>query len=491
MSRTRPLRWYQQLRWKLPATYLLLAVAPLIPIIVFAVYDYLAYDTTYAPAAFLPIAEAKAPSAASLLAAPPVSAPGAAVLLEDLNDDLLTFRRGDPRYSLANFSSPSVISAIVDRAGSVVAVAPAGRLPVGAQVAGEGARLVEAALRGEIDPASLSALAADGTRLGAVPARDADGSVVGALFTRVYAPYSAYQHAQRLLGILLGPFSTYLVLAIVFAVVFGFLVARSLVARFERMSAAAARWGRGDFSVAVDDRSTDEIGQLAARLNAMASELQGVVELRQELATLEERNRLARDLHDAVKQQVFALAMQIGAAQAMLDGDRAGLESRLADAGKLARSVQHELVAMIRELQPPSRAGKPFAEVVRGYVADWARQGGIAAEVRLDRAEPLPPAVENAFFRVLQEALANVLRHSGATRVVVELSDDGPGRAVFSITDDGVGLGPAGRAVGMGLGNMRERAEELPGGRFSAGSANGRGTRIEVACDTNGTPQGS
>jgi signal transduction histidine kinase len=104
--------------------------------------------------------------------------------------------------------------------------------------------------------------------------------------------------------------------------------------------------------------------------------------------------------------------------------------------------------------------------------------------VRVGRAEPLPPAAEHAFFRVAQEALANVLRHSGASKVVVDLAGDEPGRAALTVTDDGKGLeeGPA----GMGLGNMRARVEELPGGRFDVTTAAGGGTRVEASCDTNG-----
>ena len=77
-----------------------------------------------------------------------------------------------------------------------------------------------------------------------------------------------------------------------------------------------------------------------------------------------------------------------------------------------------------------------------------------------------------------------MLRHSGATRVFVDLTRDGPGTAVLSITDNGVGFDPESRSAGMGLANMRDRAEELPGGRFSVARANGHGTKVEVACST-------
>jgi signal transduction histidine kinase len=454
MSRERPLRWYQQLRWKLPFTYLVLALAPVfLGLMLGFAGDYVSYKRTYTPETFQAITAARAPQAAAILESAPPNAAALSLLLDDVNRDLRLRGREDGRYNLAIYTIPSISSSIEDAAGNVLATA-------GDRVAEDNALVAE------------------------VPLRAAEGRLLGTLVSRVHAPYSWSRHVTFLGLILWGPIRMHLVLVTIFALAFGIVAARSVVARFERISRVAAAWGQGDLSVVIDDHSSDEIGQLAARLNAMAFGLRDVVALRQDLAAFEERNRLARDLHDTVKQQVFALAMQIGAAQVTLDGDRAALSKRLKDAEKLAHSAQQELVAIIRELQPPSRAGKSFAEAIHDYAAEWSRQSGIAADVRIDPelAAKLPPVVENAFVRIAQEALANVLRHSGAKRVAVELSSPAPGEVAFAIADDGAGFDPATTSPGMGLSNMRERAEALPGGRFRIEPAGAHGTRVVAEC---------
>jgi NarL family two-component system sensor histidine kinase LiaS len=225
-----------------------------------------------------------------------------------------------------------------------------------------------------------------------------------------------------------------------------------------------------------DDSATDEIGQLAHRLNSMAKDLQGLLALRQELATMEERNRLARDLHDTVKQQVFALAMQIGAAQRISDGTSPEITKRLTEAERLTRQAQQELVAIIKE-------------VLREQVADWSRQSGVTAEVNYDGASSLPRQVEQSFFRIAQEALANIARHSRATRAVVEVSAVN-GDARLSIMDNGTGFDPGDASVGMGLQNMRERAEALPGGWFKIEASEAKGARVVAGCRTETVKKG-
>ena len=102
---------------------------------------------------------------------------------------------------------------------------------------------------------------------------------------------------------------------------FGFFTAWSLTRRIGRLVRAARSWSRGDFSVTTKDRSRDELGQLSRELNNMAAELENLLQARGELATLEARNRFARDLHDSVKQQVFATSLQIAAARALIEKD--------------------------------------------------------------------------------------------------------------------------------------------------------------------------
>ncbi len=94
---------------------------------------------------------------------------------------------------------------------------------------------------------------------------------------------------------------------------FGFVTAWGLTRRLRRLARAAQRWSGGDFSVNVEDRSKDELGQLSRELNSMAAQFETLMQTGGELATLETRNRFARNLHDSVKQQVFATSLQVAA----------------------------------------------------------------------------------------------------------------------------------------------------------------------------------
>jgi NarL family two-component system sensor histidine kinase LiaS len=262
--------------------------------------------------------------------------------------------------------------------------------------------------------------------------------------------------------------------------IFGFLTAWGMTRRLQRLARAAQAWSRGDFSVAVKDRSKDEIGQLSRELNNMAAQLEGLIQARQELATLETRNRFARDLHDSVKQQVFATSFQIAAARALIE-DTSSAEAHLTQAEELARQAQRELNVLIGELRPPALEGKGLLSALRDYVEDWSRRAEIPAEVHVRGEREVPLEVEQAVFRVAQEALANVAKHSGAGSVEVDLiytSDS----LTLRVADDGRGFDPAKNpGEGFGLQSMHERLEKL-GGRVEVESAPGKGTRVTCVC---------
>jgi len=257
---------------------------------------------------------------------------------------------------------------------------------------------------------------------------------------------------------------------------FGAITARGLSRRLQAVTEAAGAWSEGDFTAVIQDHSGDELGQLTRRLNVMAEQLQNLVETRQELATLEERNRLARDLHDSVKQQVFATAMQVAAARSLLPANPEAAQESLAEAERLTRQAQQELTGLIQELRPAALEGRGLAEALRHYLPEWAQRTGIEAAVRVQGARPLPLPVEQAIFRVAQEALANVARHSRAETVDVHLvwTEE---VVSLTVTDDGRGFEQAERSAGMGLHSMRERMEKL-GGTLLVESRRDEGTRV-------------
>ncbi len=142
----------------------------------------------------------------------------------------------------------------------------------------------------------------------AVPVRDRKLGRLGTLVVQEVVPPNWYATMLTLSSDLLRDASAVIMFAGLFGLLFGWLMGRHLTSRINRIAIAARAWSGGEFSALADDRSVDELGRLAERLNAMARQLRETFDLRQKLAASEERNRLARDLHDTVKQQVFALA---------------------------------------------------------------------------------------------------------------------------------------------------------------------------------------
>ena len=310
------------------------------------------------------------------------------------------------------------------------------------------------------------------------PVRAADGTLRGFLFVELRLPVPWHRFLLDLSlewPIVLG----YL---LVFGLASSVFLAAWVTRRLNRVARAATAWSRGDFSDRIGDQSSDELGRLSALLDGMALELKTLMRSRAQLATLAERQRLARDLHDTVKQKAFALNLQLATARRQLGDHPAG--ERVVQAERLSQQIQQELVQILDELRA-SDAAAPLSERLRQRALEWAQVSGIILDLDLAEIPALPPTNEDAILRIADEALANVLRHSGADGASVTLLRDGD-TLQLTIADNGQGAsGDA--APGMGLANMRERAQALPQGQFDFDSGPGRGTRVHIRFSIAGT----
>lgn len=262
---------------------------------------------------------------------------------------------------------------------------------------------------------------------------------------------------------------------LVFGLASSFFLVAWVTRRLNRVARAATAWSQGDFSDRIGDTSGDELGRLSALLDDMALQLKDLLRSRAQLAALSERQRLARDLHDTVKQQAFALNLQLAALRRQI-GEHPE-SGRVEQAQALSQQIQHELVQILDELRAGD-AELPFVERLRTRAQIWSQTSGITLDLQLDDVSvPSANAAEN-LLRIVDEALANVLRHSGATQVGLSLHRDAAD-ARLVVADNGRGA-DAPLRPGMGLANMRERAQALPQGRFAFASAAGRGTNIRI-----------
>jgi NarL family two-component system sensor histidine kinase LiaS len=216
--------------------------------------------------------------------------------------------------------------------------------------------------------------------------------------------------------------------------------------------------------VAIADASADELGLLSADLNQMALQVQTLLTTRRQLALLEERQRVARDLHDSVKQQTFAVTLLINAARKALDKDLTVAHTYLAEAEELSDQTRQELTVIIQEMRPLALLDRGLIVVLQEYVERWSHRNAIAAEVQFQQGEQaLSPEIEEVLLRVTQEALANIARHSGAAQVRVELTSADE-QLSLHIRDNGHGFVVANASgKGLGLSSMRERVENVQG----------------------------
>jgi signal transduction histidine kinase len=304
------------------------------------------------------------------------------------------------------------------------------------------------------------------------PLRGPRGELLGLLFVELRVPLPW----RRLLSDSSFESPTVFGFLIVFGLASSIFLAAWVTRRLNRIARAAGAWSRGDFSDRIGDSSHDELGGLSSLLDRMALDLKGLLRSRAQLATLAERQRLARDLHDTVKQKAFALNLQLATARRLLAG-APGAE-RLEPAQRLTQQIQQELAQILDEMRA-SDAELPFAERVRTRANEWSHTSGMALRFELDDVPPLAAPIEATLLRILDEALSNVLRHSGADHVDIALRREAE-RVRLTIADNGRGM-PDEIASGMGLRNMRERAQALSAGSFEFDALPGLGTRVAVS----------
>jgi NarL family two-component system sensor histidine kinase LiaS len=335
-----------------------------------------------------------------------------------------------------------------------------------------------AALNGESDPEKVFITLEPHERFYfAIPVKDEDDQeVLGAVIVYMDHLPTANDIPETLIQFLGRSLLILLLAAGVVSTIFGAVTASGMVSRLERVSHVTDAWSQGDFSEFIDDPGGDEIGQLAARLNHMAEQLQQFLKRSQEMAVSEERNRLARDLHDSAKQEALAASFHLGTALTLFESDPKEAKSHLIEADNLVDSVRVELTDLIHELRPPSMNGTRFDETLNEYIIEWAHQTGIEANLKADGFVDLPLEIKQAIYRIMQEGLANVARHSSADKVDLTMSFR-DNSVEFCISDNGVGFDIQQQHDGMGLDSMRERVESLKG-ETSIQSELGRGTKV-------------
>lgn len=197
-----------------------------------------------------------------------------------------------------------------------------------------------------------------------------------------------------------------------------------------------------------------------------------------ELTIVEERNRMARDLHDAVTQKLFSLRLTAKAAASLVASDPERATAEIDRVQRLAGEALAELRSVIVELRPAELDRHGLAETLRKHIAVLDRLHPVKISFTGAPVRDLAPATEVAVLRVAQEALHNALKHAGASTIQVCLGASGP-RLRLEVTDDGAGFGVEAPARGLGLLSMGDRAE-MAGGSLEVTSEPGAGTTVRL-----------
>ncbi len=228
----------------------------------------------------------------------------------------------------------------------------------------------------------------------------------------------------------------------------------------------------------------EELLRLLAGHAAIALVNARLYERSRELSIVEERNRIARELHDAVTQKLFSLRLTADAAAALVPRDPVRAAAELDTVRGLAAEASDELRAIVVGLRPADLAGDGLDVALRKQADLLDRVHPPSVRFTGDPVPRLPAAREEAVYRVAQEALHNALRHGSPTRVDVALRA-GNGSLVLEVADDGRGFDPATPSRRLGLASMRERARAA-GGRLDVLSQAGAGTTVRLEMPTGG-----
>jgi signal transduction histidine kinase len=230
------------------------------------------------------------------------------------------------------------------------------------------------------------------------------------------------------------------------------------------------------------EKAQDRSEALLEELKTANRKLQEYAEQVEELVTVKERNRLARELHDSVTQIIFGLTLSAQAARILLVRDPSRVAAQLDHMQELAQKALAEMRSLIQQMHQSPTTNDGLANRLHRLVEERRSTDGLEVELKVDGDQHLPSNVEEGLYRITQEALNNIVKHAQTSQAVISVQVGSNSRLVLCIEDHGVGFDPA-RTQPMpghlGLTSISERVQAL-GGSLLIDSQPGRGTRLTV-----------
>ncbi|MCC3377077.1 HAMP domain-containing sensor histidine kinase [Cohnella sp. REN36] len=277
-------------------------------------------------------------------------------------------------------------------------------------------------------------------------------------------------------------------------VILAYVIGRRVQLRIDQLQEAMKQAAAGNWSMRLPKLgSGDGFAQAYRDFNRLMDGLEGRLKLLQQLgekdineeaptqeaAVLEERRRLARDLHDTVSQQLFAIHMSASALPLLLQRNATEADKVMKQLIDMSSSAQKQMRGLIAQLRPMELQGRTLTEALDRWFPDYCRQNGLQGTLDLQVSGRLAEAIEHQLFLIIQEAMANVVKHAEAKEVRLVLGETDR-QVTMALDDDGTGFrAEQTKAGSYGLSTMRERAQKL-GGEAEFLTKPGSGTRVRV-----------
>lgn len=228
---------------------------------------------------------------------------------------------------------------------------------------------------------------------------------------------------------------------------------------------------------------THKINQLVESSHSLGDLRENLLKQVEGTAAQQERNRLARELHDSIKQQLFSIQMSAAAAETRLTSDPENTRSALGDVRRSAMEALVEMNALLQQLSPAPLEKVGLAQALRDQceALQFRTDADVVCDIgTLPANAQMPIGAQESLFRIIQEALSNIARHARASHVFVRLSsDDRAQQLELEIRDNGQGFDLRHATYGSGISSIRERVDLL-GGQFVLDSKPGEGTHLQV-----------
>lgn len=285
--------------------------------------------------------------------------------------------------------------------------------------------------------------------------------------------------------------------AVVFLLIslgFGYWAAQRNGRYIETLHLSLKQAVNGNYEVRIAEAGHHSFVQVYHEFNELAEQMEDNLKLLQQLgeekvlseaasneaAVLEERKRLARDLHDTVSQQLFAIHMCASSLPKLQEVDRDRAASVLDQLVQMSNLAQKQMRNFIAQLRPMELEGKTLQEALNKWFPDFCRQNNLQGELEWRLNDELSEAKEHQLFLIVQEGLANVVKHAKAKSCTLTLADT-ERQVVMILADDGAGFkADTVKRGSYGLSTMQERAQKL-GGTTEIVSKLGSGTRVKVS----------